>query len=267
MLQRRHSAASPVLRLVVTVLFVWACSSDDHGEPSVTTGGGPGGEVIAGSSGALASEGGSPNDIDSGVTTAGSSAANEAGNAGSSQALDPLAAGGFDELSAAGTTADGGSPRGVGGSTENGVGGNPALGGNSAVAGSAEGGAAAGASGAMTSGREGHGSGGWSGAPVLEISCAEANSADLAGLYLPCPVYEALSVCRSCHSNPPVKSVYRSYVTYQDIKPMAPQIYGVVKSGYMPWPPYTMSPQNKATLLAWLGKEGSCAVGVAQPCQ
>ncbi|MET0794064.1 MAG: hypothetical protein ABW061_21260, partial [Polyangiaceae bacterium] len=108
---------------------------------------------------------------------------------------------------------------------------------------------------------------GSAGAPVVEASCEPTGETSTDGLFLPCEVSAAFYVCRNCHSNPPVKSVTRSYVTYQDIKPAAAQIYGVVKSGYMPWPPYTMTPYARNVVLKWLGKDGSCAVGAAQGCQ
>jgi len=48
MYKRRRQAASLVSLLVVTVLFLWACSSRDHEETSVTASGGAGFEVRAG---------------------------------------------------------------------------------------------------------------------------------------------------------------------------------------------------------------------------
>jgi len=102
---------------------------------------------------------------------------------------------------------------------------------------------------------------------VIEPTCAPSTETSTEGLFLPCEVAAAFYVCRNCHSNPPVKSVNHPYVTYQDIKPMAGRIYGVIKSGYMPWPPYTMSAYARSVALKWLGKDGSCAVGTPQECQ
>jgi len=106
------------------------------------------------------------------------------------------------------------------------------------------------------------------GAPaVVEPVCDPAQDPSTSDMALPCEVSSALYVCRNCHSNPPVKGVFTSYVTYAEIKGNAPQIYGVIKSGTMPWPPYTMSAWQKTTVLKWLGKNGSCAIGAAKSCQ
>lgn len=102
---------------------------------------------------------------------------------------------------------------------------------------------------------------------VVEPVCDPADDHSTPDMALPCDVSTALYVCRNCHSNPPVKGVFTSYVTYADIKANAAQIYGVIKSGTMPWPPYTMSVWQKSTALRWLGKNGTCAIGAAQSCQ
>jgi len=106
------------------------------------------------------------------------------------------------------------------------------------------------------------------GAPaVSEPVCDPADDHSTPDMFLPCDVSTALYVCRNCHTNPPVKGVNSSYVTYADIKANAAQIYGVIKSGTMPYPPYTMSAWQKATALKWLGKSGSCAIGAPKSCQ
>src|SRR5882724_10332736 len=57
MYERRRQAASPVSLLVVTLLSVWACSSGDHGDASVTTSGGAGSELAAGNSASATTQG------------------------------------------------------------------------------------------------------------------------------------------------------------------------------------------------------------------
>jgi hypothetical protein len=106
------------------------------------------------------------------------------------------------------------------------------------------------------------------GAPALvEPVCDSADDPSTPDMFLPCDVSTALYVCRNCHTNPPVKGVFSTYVTFADIKPNAAKIYGVIKSGTMPRPPYSMSAWQKATALKWLGKDGSCALGAAKSCQ
>jgi len=102
---------------------------------------------------------------------------------------------------------------------------------------------------------------------IDEPVCDPADDHSTPDMVLPCAVSSALYVCRNCHSNPPLKSVGTSYVTFADIKGNAPLIYGVIKSGTMPWPPYTMSVWQKSTALKWLGKNGSCALGASRGCQ
>jgi len=106
------------------------------------------------------------------------------------------------------------------------------------------------------------------GAPAaVDPVCNPADDPSTPDMFLPCDVSTALYVCRNCHANPPVKGVFTSYVTYADIKSNAAQIYGVIKSGTMPWPPYTLSAWQKSTVLKWLGQNGSCALGAAKSCQ
>jgi len=106
------------------------------------------------------------------------------------------------------------------------------------------------------------------GAPVIvEPVCDPADDFSTPDMVLPCAVSTALYVCRNCHGNPPLKSTGTSYVTLADIKTNAALIYGVIKAGTMPWPPYKMSSWEKSTALNWLGKNGSCAIGALRGCQ
>jgi hypothetical protein len=245
MYERRRQAASPVSLLAVTLIFVWACSSGGHDEDnSVTAGGGVGSDVAVGSGpstdGGALSEGGAPND-------SGSAPSLDVGGSGAGETStdDP------EPTSGAGSTQHAGS-----GNTNTGGTAPESRGGTESVAGASSAGAMA------TAGA------GSAGAPVVvEPSCAPNGDLSTAGLFLPCEVSSAFYVCRTCHSNPPVKAGLRSYVTFQDIKPLAGVIYGVVKSGYMPWPPATLSPYARDVALKWLGKDGSCAVGVAHGCE
>jgi hypothetical protein len=102
---------------------------------------------------------------------------------------------------------------------------------------------------------------------IVEPVCNPADDHSTPDMVLPCAVSAALYVCRNCHGNPPLKSTGTSYVTFADIKPNAALIYGVIKAGTMPWPPYKMSAWEKSTALNWLGKNGSCAVGALRSCQ
>ena len=86
-------------------------------------------------------------------------------------------------------------------------------------------------------------------------------------LYLPCDVARALSVCRNCHSNPPIHDTQYSLVTYADVAPLAPAIYDDIVSGNMPRPPFLLAPAAKAALLDWLGEHGSAALGVTAACE
>ncbi|HYP97568.1 MAG TPA: hypothetical protein VER96_02770 [Polyangiaceae bacterium] len=264
--ERRHQAASLVSLLVVTQCFVWACSSSDHEAAAVTASGGAGSKGHRGGapasesestselgsgggrvdidSPALMSDGGAPHESPS--PNVDSPAAGESGMGGVGASSEPdssQATGGTIAISAAGASNDDSSNAGASGSGEAGVGGIAAVGG---AGGSV---AAGGAS------------------EVSEPVCDPAEQPSNANLFLPCDVSTALYVCRNCHSNPPVKGVFSSYVTYADIKANAAQIYGVIKSGVMPRPPYTMSTWQKSTALDWLGKNGSCAIGATQSCQ
>jgi hypothetical protein len=246
MYERRHQTASPVSLLAVTFVFVWACSSGGHNENnSVTAGGGAGSDVAVGSGpssdGGALFEGGAPSDSGSAPSMdVGGSGADEPGTE------DPVPTSG-----AAATLHAGAGNTNTGGTAPESRGGSESAG-TVSVAGTV---ASAGT--------------GAAGAPVVEFepSCAPSGDTSTAGLVLPCAVSSAFYVCRNCHSNPPAKAGLRPYVTFQDIKPLAGVIYGVVKSGYMPWPPYTLSPYARDVMLKWLGKDGSCAVGVAHGCE
>ena len=244
MYERRRQAASPVSLLAVTLVFVWACSSGGQNDDKpVTASGGAGSDVVVGGGssddGGALSEGGAPSD-------SGSAPPMNVGGAGGeetgSEDPEPMSGSGSMMLAGAGPTSAGGA------AAAGGSGGNSAGGLNVA--------------GAMASAGAGS-----AGAPVVERACEPTGETSTEGLFLPCDVSSAFYVCRNCHSNPPVKSVNHPYVTFQDIKPMAGEIYGVIKSGYMPWPPYTITPYARNVLLKWLGKDGTCAVGVAQGCQ
>jgi len=165
------------------------------------------------------------------------------GGGASSEPDSPQGTGGTLAVSDAGASNSDSSNAGASGSGEAGVGGSAAVGGT--AGGVAVGGASA----------------------LSEPVCDPAEQRSTANLFLPCDVSTALYVCRNCHSNPPVKGVFSSYATYADIKANAAQIYGVIKSGVMPRPPYTMSAWQKSTALNWLGMNGSCAIGATQSCQ
>ena len=238
MYQRRRQAASLVSPLVVTVLFVWACSSGDHEEASITTGGGAGSESPSGGASPFAAGGGSDlgfgGDIDSPSTM------NEGGAPDPSQPSDLASSAGGEPAVSSGGSASAVSPP-------------PAIG-SGMVSAAGTGAAGAGAAGAGTP-------------AVFEPICDPADDHSTLDMFLPCDVSTALYACRNCHANPPVKGVFSSYVTFADIKPNAAQIYGVIKSGTMPRPPYTLSAWQKATALKWLGMNGSCAIATAKSCQ
>lgn len=268
MYERRRQAASSVSPLVVALVFVWACSSGDHEDSKATAGGGAGlsGEVDetiqAGSSmidSAPASAGfGSRTQKQTGGKSGASSTRTSidpdpdaSPNAGSNSDPDrepePESGGASSALSAGGPSAGSDSTARAGGSPSGGVAGSTATAGAPNIPSAGSGSAGAG----------------------TDISCSNSNSSaeSLEGLFLPCAVAAAFAVCRNCHSSPPVKSVNHSYVTYQDIKPMAGAIYDMVRTGYMPWPPYKMSAKDRSVVLDWLGKDGSCAIGVGVKCQ
>jgi len=263
MYQRRRQAASLVSPLVVTVLFVWACSSGDHEEASITTGGGAGSESPSGGASPFAAGGGSDlgfgGDIDSPSTM------NEGGAPDPSQPSDLASSAGGEPAVSSGGSASAVSPPPAIGSGMVSAAGTGAAGAGAAGAGAA--GAGAAGAGAAGAGAAGAGAAGAGTPAVFEPICDPADDHSTLDMFLPCDVSTALYACRNCHANPPVKGVFSSYVTFADIKPNAAQIYGVIKSGTMPRPPYTLSAWQKATALKWLGMNGSCAIGTAKSCQ
>lgn len=238
MIERRHLTASSVSLLVVAFLFVGACSSGDHEGASATTSGGAGSDVPSAGHTGSESEGGAPSD-DVPLSNGSSSSIGEGGS-GSSE--PGSGAGGKEEPSSAG-----GSNTGDAGEAPIDAGGSGGLG---------AGGSAAGAS----------ASGGKGGATFVEPTCAAAGSSSTSELNLPCDVYAALYVCRTCHSSPPTKPANSAIVSYSDVKSRAAAIYGVIKGEWMPPPPSKMTTSQRNTVLKWLGTEGSCAVGVPQGC-
>ena len=251
--ERRHRTASLASLLVVTFLFVWACSSGDHEEASVTTSGGAGSAISAGS--AAAAEAGAGAEPGSGGISGSDSPSPPMNVGGAPDVFRPpeLEAGSEPEVNRGGAGPDV-PPLSTGGT----------IGTNGAGAP----GAGVPAAGAPAAGAPGAGAPAAGGAKaVVEPSCDPADDSSTLDMALPCDVSTALFVCRNCHTNPPVKGVFSSYVTFADIKPNAAQIYGVIKGGTMPRPPYTMSAWQKATALKWLGKDGSCAIGAAKSCQ
>jgi len=255
MVQQRRQAVRLLALLVVTVVLLGACSSRDPEDGSVTTSGGSGAEFPHGGARSLPAEGAAELSAGGTFDFAGTSSMNDGGSGEEPTARDPEPAPDDQLPSSGGTGSVGGSPHATGGMLDA-----PSAG---APAGSAS-----------TSGAPGAGAPATGGAPavagapsVAEPVCDPARERPTGDLFLPCDVSTALYVCRNCHSNPPVKGVFTSYVTYADIKANAAQIYGVIKSGSMPWPPYTLSTWQKATALKWLGKNGSCALGATKSCQ
>ena len=255
MYERRRQTASPVSLLVVTLLFAWACSSGDHEEGTVTASGGAGFEEApdnvprANTAGARAAIGSlKPFGIDAVVGASGA-----AGDGAAIAVPDPIvpkpAAGGAGGASPGGTAGSGVVMPSAGGAPT------AAGAGNSNLAGAGNTTGAAGSPPVIVMPP-----------PVVETACTPEQSAS-GGDYMPCAVSAALYVCRNCHSNPPVKGVQHPYVTYADVKARSAEIHDLVKSGVMPWPPYKMNDQQKATVVAWLGKDGTCAIGATSTCQ
>ena len=113
----------------------------------------------------------------------------------------------------------------------------------------------------------GAGSGGSAGSFIEPLACLPATTtADPAQLYFPCAVNTALAVCWHCHGAQPVSGTPYSLTTYAQVKAVAGLVYGTVLSNYMPRPPYIMTTTDKAALLNWLGKDGTCAVGMKLGC-
>jgi hypothetical protein len=265
MYERRRQAASLVSLLVVTSLFVWACSSSDHEEATVTTSGGAGSRGIAGGAAPFEAEAGSrlgaggTIDAQPSATSGGGTKTSMTNGGASPSEHQPSAAGASEAGSGnAGTNGGGGTNGGAGGATEEFP---RELGG---CGGMTERETGEGGSGTPTSGAPAVGGGP---AVIDEPVCDPAVDPSTPDMFLPCTVSSALYVCRHCHGKPPLTSVGTSYVTFADIKRNSALIYGVIKGGTMPWPPYTLSTWQKSTVLKWLGKNGSCAIGAPQGCQ
>ena len=256
MCERRRQAASLASLLVVTLFFVWACSSSDHEDASVTTSGGSGSAVANGGARSPGMESQAESESGFGGATDVSAApmSHEGGSAGEAKSAEhETASGGVPEMAQGGANSFAGALPAAGGTIDE----SRAGARDEGRGGSREENATAGSSGALATG----------GSPVVvEPECDPAQDHSTPDMVLPCDVSSALYVCRNCHSNPPLKGV-NSYVTYADIKANAAQIYGVIKSGTMPWPPYTLSVWQKSTALKWLGKNGTCAIGATSSCQ
>lgn len=136
------------------------------------------------------------------------------------------------------------------GSAENGHGGkrgtNPGAGEGGAGEGGASGAGASesGASGSGTSeggtsegGASGHADNG-GGAGVREVM-------------IPCEVYEAYSVCRNCHLDPPINGAPMALLTLQDLQFFAGSAYQAVQTGVMP-AEGKLTGKERALILAWL---------------
>ncbi|HYQ42320.1 MAG TPA: hypothetical protein VER11_10130 [Polyangiaceae bacterium] len=245
----------------MTLLFVWACSSSGHEDASVTTSGGSGSKVTRGSTGASEVEseaGAEPASGGSGAIAA-ASTGNDGGSSGPETGApdSESSAGGTQDVASDGAGSIGGSgPSSTAGTTDvdTSRAGAPDL----ARAGSDAVGSTAGTTGVPAAG----------GASALpEPVCDPAEDPSTLDMVLPCDVSTALYVCRNCHGSAPANGVFSSYVTYADIKSNAAKIYGVIKVGTMPKPPYTMSTWQKSTALKWLGKNGTCAIGATKSCQ
>ncbi|HEY3664520.1 MAG TPA: hypothetical protein VGL19_00925, partial [Polyangiaceae bacterium] len=123
-------------------------------------------------------------------------------------------------------------------------------GGNGGTAGSGAGGSAghAGAGNASGAGGSAAGAG-----PVLYVpassSCAAGN------------VQAAMSVCRNCHTDPPINSAPVPLLSYDEIHAEAGNILDKVSSGEMP-AAGTLSTANKGLILDWVG---AGAIGVPNP--
>jgi hypothetical protein len=246
--RRARLSASLSSLLIVTLASAWACSSSDLGDASVTTGSGASSEVVGGRP--ALSESGAEHGMGGTIEWGSAGRMNEGGTV---DELPPLAG----HSSAGAEPAAGGRGADAAGAASLAVGGVIDMNGAGEMNGAAPGAETPGA-----------GSSAVGGAPaVVETVCDPAQDRSTPDLFLPCDVSTALYVCRNCHTNPPVKGVFSSYVTFADVKASAPQIYAVIKSGTMPRPPYTMSAWQKTTALRWLGKDGSCAIGAGKSCQ
>ena len=282
MSQRRLRTASLVALFVVTSFVAATACSSGAQQREVTAGGAAGFDQAPSS---LASGGAFV--LEAGATSAGgeSGAKDEAESAGEST-LSGQSNGGAPEAHGSAGAENGGAPgpsaAGLsnGGSVSVGTGG-VASGGTSDTgnsnAGVWSGGVSSGGISDAGSSNAGVGSGGIpsagaasggsAGSFVEPPACLPARVAtDPTSLYLPCAVNTALAVCWHCHGSPPASGTPYSLITYAQVKAVAGLVYGTVLSNYMPRPPYIMTATDKTALLNWLGKDGTCAVGMKLGC-
>ena len=272
MSQRRLRTASLVALFVVTsFVAATACSSGaQHDE--VTAGGAAGFDQAPSSlasGGAFVLEAGATSEGGESGTKDEAAAAGESSRSGQSN-------GGAPAVHASAGADNGGAPSPLaagaqnGGTTNAGNSGAPGAGasdaGNSnagfSSAGSSSGGTPNG--GAPNGGAPNAGS---AGSFVEPPACAPSTKAlEPTTLYLPCEVNTALAVCWHCHGVPPASGTPYSLTTYAQVKAVAGLVYGTVLSNYMPRPPYTLTTTDKNALLSWLGKDGTCAVGMKLGC-
>src|SRR6187551_3112970 len=205
MLQRRHQVASLVSLFVVTLLFVWACSSGDHEDAWVTTSGGAGSAVSTGSVTAAQGDAGSVLGF-GGTRGSGSPASVAAGgsvDASLADDLDPPTTG-----ASPGSVSAGGAAGGSGGVNNAGASSDP--GGGAASSDPGGGAASSDPGGGAPSGDPGGGAPSAGGAAaggtpaVSEPVCDPADDHSTPDMLLPCEVSTAFYVCRNCHTNPPV---------------------------------------------------------------
>lgn len=78
---------------------------------------------------------------------------------------------------------------------------------------------------------------------------------------LPCPVDRVLrDVCQQCHGSPTKSGAPFALITYADTQavymgqPVWKRMNNALQTGMMPMSPVTITDEEKATLLQWLGK-------------
>jgi hypothetical protein len=262
MSQRRLRTASLVaLFAVISFVAATACSSGARRD-EVTAGGAAGFDDAPSSlasGGAFVVQAGTASDGGDGGSNSEAEAAGESSRSGQSN-------GGTPEVQPNAGVGNGGSPDSQvaggpsGGTIDPASGGAPSAGAPSAGAPSA---------GAPSAGAPSRGSeaGGSMGGFVEPAGCEPPTSTpDPTTLYLPCAVNTALAVCWHCHGSTPVSGTPYPLTTYAQVKAVAGLVYATVRSNYMPRPPYTMSITDKNALLGWLGKGGTCAIGMKLGC-
>ena len=77
---------------------------------------------------------------------------------------------------------------------------------------------------------------------------------------IPCNVYAALSVCRNCHTSPPIGGAPIALMTLADLQENAGSAYSAIATGTMP-PGGSLTSSESELLLDWLLAD---AKGVAQ---